>query len=372
MSRASSWRRLVAASLLAVAVIYPTLACCPAPQYGSWAVNADQTVILLWDPVAKMQHFIRKASFQADDKHFGFIIPSPAQPELAESGNGAFAVLQDVTRPAVVHRSRNQGGGGCGCGSAEMPRAAAVKSEVRVLEEKLVAGFNATVLEADDTDALTTWLKEHDYAYSPAVADWAKPYVDQGWKFTALKIAPQETAEQPVEGPPAATAVKNVTATALRLSFKTDRPLFPYREPDYEKVAGDNLAQKEQLAAAQRLLRIYFLSNARYQGELTAEQPWTGQVVWSGKLSSPMRTELLTQLQLPEGAAPEELHLTEFEDNWPYKVAPADIYFAEAKSQDEVRRPPVYASYDGGDDVSLTLLMAAACGLLMFRRKRPL
>ncbi|WP_254507296.1 DUF2330 domain-containing protein [Anatilimnocola floriformis] len=363
-----SFRRYSAACLFLLAMIYPAWACCPAPRYGNWAVNADQTVIMLWDPVAKMQHFIRKASFQADDKDFGFIIPSPAQPELAESGNAAFDVLKNATKPAEIHQPRNQGGGGCGCSSdmANVKFAAKATGEARVLEEKLVAGFNATVLEADDAEALTAWLKDHDYAYSPAVAEWAKPYIEKGWKFTALKVAP----EKPAEGaPPESAALKTVNASALRLSFATDKPLFPYREPDYEKVAGANADQKQQLTAAQRLLRIYFISNARYQGDLTFEQPWTGKVAWSGKVESALRTQLLAELNLPETTGPAEFHLTEFEDAWPYKVAPADVYFAEAKTQDDVRRPPVYVSYERGGDLSLALLIAAACGLLVIRRK---
>ena len=62
------------------------------------------------------------------------------------------------------------------------------------------------------------------------------------------------------------TAEKTVAASALRLSFKTDRPLFPYREPDSVKSA-------EALGARDRLLRIYFLADARYKGELTKETP---------------------------------------------------------------------------------------------------
>ena len=33
----------------------------------------------------------------------------------------------------------------------------------------------AAVLEADSADALVGWLKQHGYAYSPAVRAWAKP-----------------------------------------------------------------------------------------------------------------------------------------------------------------------------------------------------
>src|SRR6266849_6327731 len=76
-----------------------TPACCPAPPPGRQVVNADQTVILLWDAATKTQHFIRKASFQSEAEDFGFLVPTPSQPELEESGNQAFPFLQKLTEP---------------------------------------------------------------------------------------------------------------------------------------------------------------------------------------------------------------------------------------------------------------------------------
>ena len=54
----------------------PLPACCPAPPSGKPVVNADQTVIILWDAANRTQHFIRKASFQSEADDFGFIVPS--------------------------------------------------------------------------------------------------------------------------------------------------------------------------------------------------------------------------------------------------------------------------------------------------------
>ena len=370
MLRAPRFRLFVAACLLAAAVTYPLVACCPAPRLNQWAVNADQTVIMIWDPSAKRQHFIRQANFETDDKDFGFLIPSPSQPELAESGNEAFQTLKDITAPRHVAMPARETGGGCACSKVETAKGAAAKPDVRVLEEKLVAGFNAAVLEADDADVLVTWLKDHGYAFSPAIAEWAKPYVEQGWKITALKVAPPAPAEGPEGTPTDAETTKTVKAGALRLSFDTERPLFPYREPDYAKVAGDNVEHQKKLARAQRLLRIYFLSNARFQGDLTPEQPWTGRAVWAGKVPEHLRTHLLTQLQLPADTGPAEFHLTEFEDRWPYKVAPADVYFAAAQDQEDVRRPDVYVYQESSGDVSVAILFAVACVPLLLRRKK--
>ena len=98
--------------LLALAILVLVLgersapACCPAPPKGGGkpVVNADQAVILIWDPEAKTEHFIRRASFKSKADDFGFLVPSPTRPELAESGNEAFPHPQRLTEPEVETR----------------------------------------------------------------------------------------------------------------------------------------------------------------------------------------------------------------------------------------------------------------------------
>ena len=300
-------------------------ACCPAPPMGRPVVNADQTVIILWDAANKTQHFIRQASFKSDAKDFGFIVPSPSQPELSESGNDAFPTLRKLTEPESVTR-RWEGGGGisCSCGARSgAPALGVAEPPVKVLDEKFVADLHATVLEAKSANALVNWLKENGYAFSPEIEAWAQPYVAQGWKFTALKVAKDKDAKD-----------NKVAASALRISFKTDRPLFPYREPDYKSAV-------ETLGVKSRLLRIYFIADARYEGELIKANPWTGKVAWAGKVSADDRKKLLEHLKLPETIGPAQWWLTEFEDNWPYRVAPADVYFSRSADQGAVKRDPI-------------------------------
>ncbi|MBC7851957.1 MAG: DUF2330 domain-containing protein [Pirellulaceae bacterium] len=324
----------------------PTPACCPAGPPGKPVVNADQTVVILWDPETKTEHFIRQASFKSDAADFAFLIPTPSEPELEESGNEAFPFLAKVTEPEIHKVPRPSGGVSCGCGSGgPLAMKSDTTAEVTVLSEKKVAGFNAQVLEATSAAALVAWLKDHGYEFSPEVEAWLQPYVDQGWKITALKVAKEEGQQ----------AEKQFGAAALRLSFKTDRPLFPYREPDPEQAAA-------ALDAKQRLLRIFFVSDKRYQGELTKESPWTGNVAWSDNLPAEKRSELLKHLALPDATGPSEFWLTEFEDYWPYKAAPADLYFAADASQETVKRLPIiqYVNSRGPIDVTVFGFLALA------------
>jgi Uncharacterized protein conserved in bacteria (DUF2330) len=319
-------------------------ACCPAPPSGKPVVNADQTVIMIWDPVTKTQHFIRQASFKSEADDFGFIIPTPSQPELEESGNEAFPLLAKITEPEIQKVPRPRGGSGCGCSSRSLPlpTAEVAKNDVTVLAEKLVAGFHSVVLEAERADALVTWLKEHGYAFSPEIQEWAKPYIKAKWKFTALKVAKGK--EQKSE---------SVSASSLRLTFKTDQPLFPYREPDPKNNAA-------ALNAHERLLRIYFLADGRYRGELTKESAWTGKAAWADKISAEQRSRLLAALKLPDSTGPKDMWLTEFEDNWPYRAAPGDVSFVLEEKQHPLHRPPIiqYVSTARPPDGSVYALAA--------------
>ncbi len=345
---------LTAALLVEFRLAPPAAGCCPAPPSGKPVVNADQTVIIIWDAASRTEHFIRQASFKSQADDFGFLVPTPNQPQLSESGNEAFPFLIKLTEPERKKTPRPSGSLGCGCGAPRVRMLEATPG-VKLLAEKLVAGFQAVVLEAKSANALVGWLKEHGYAFSPEVEAWAKPYVEAGWKITALRVAKSKDGRNE----------QTVTASSLRLSFKTDRPLFPYREPDPRKQAA-------ALGAQHRLLRIYFLADARYQGELTREVAWTGQVAWANPLSSPDHKRLFELLNLPDTPAHADGWLTEFEDDWPYQAAPADVMFSRSADQSPVKRPPIYEYTAAPWPTDLTIYALAAVVVMppLLRRLR--
>ena len=317
-------------------------ACCAVTRDAGAVVNADQTVIMVWDAAHRTQHFIRQASFKSDADDVGFIVPTPSRPQLEESGDAAFSTLRTITAPRVRPE-------GFGLGCSAMPVAATYRNSVRVIEEKRVAGFDATVLTAASGADLADWLRDHGYSYSPQVAEWAHPYVAGGWMMVALKVA------KPKDG----RANPDLKAAGLRLSFKTDRPLFPYREPESAIAA-------KRLGTSDRLLRIYFIADGRYRATLGDEGKWSGRVAWSGDITA-SRAGLLADLKLSGGTGPEKWWLTEFEDHWPYARAAGDVYFARDSSQSRVQRPAV--SVRAGNDFALAGYLALAA-LRPFRRRR--
>ncbi|MCC6209940.1 MAG: DUF2330 domain-containing protein [Burkholderiales bacterium] len=291
-----------------------SLACAPAPRMGEAVDIAEENAIIIWDAAAKMQHFIRRASFETKAKDFGFLVPTPTVPTLAEAGDEAFGLLAYITRPPPPPRDLPTS-------KSEAPKLAAVApaAAVKVLATAKVAGYDAAVLEANDSIALDRWLKENGYHSSPELVDWYKPYVEQKWKITAFKIAKDD-----------ADAGK-VDSSAVRMSFAADRPFFPHREPKGSSAGG-----------TPRLLKVYLLAESRFDGAIGKGTAWPGRAVWSKPLQDSDRSRVLELLKLPANTAVGARRLTEFIDGSSPRPGRDDLFFATAGDQSEIEKPWTY------------------------------
>jgi hypothetical protein len=358
-------------------LLLATVLCVPRPTPGCAVVNpsgrsgepiaiAHESAIILWDAASKTQHFIRRASFANTSgvKDFGFLVPTPSYPELAEASDAAFTTLEKVTAPRTVTERRpvrlfpfgyftmssSLNGGGKGV------QAVPEQPDVQVLQQKRVAGYDAVVLEVKNADALSGWLKEHGYAFAPELKDWVAPYVRQGWKVTAFKVGRNEKGGELATSP-------------VRMTFPTDKPFFPYREP------------AKQPGRPGRLLRVYFLAEARYKGVLPGAA-WPGQVAWANQVGGAVRAALLRHAGLPAETGPAKWWLTEFEDYSSPRPGKADVSFERDENQQTRERSPhvIYTEPSLGDYL-LAFLTQGACyyvpllllGLLFWLewRRRP-
>lgn len=316
-------------------------ACCPASAREHDVKIADQEILIVWDPATKTEHFVRKAAFatggprtprerevqrledelrrrdgkppRAKLEGFGFLVPTPTKPEVAASDGRVFDALNRRIAPRYVTVTRWRPAPTAlvlwpflatrGLRSAGMatpaPEAAMRKMAVEVLETKRVGGFDVAVLAASDAGALTDWLKQNGYDARPQLTEWAEPYVKKGWIVTAFKYAADAGA---------------VEVDAVRLSFQTDVPLFPYRVPT------DNIAP----AGEGHILRSFVVGPGRAAGTLGeggAAKPYAQAAV---KHAGPVAQADLAALigaALPAGAAAklaDGAWLTAFEDpTWP-------------------------------------------------------
>lgn len=315
-------------------------ACMPVTPSPEARVSVvDESAVIVWDAKTKTQHFIRRATFETKAKDLGFLVPSPSQPELAEASDAAFHTLTVAIAPRVVEQERkvwqlgslffgrrisntfNSAGNSMTDGFA----AGAAAPDVEVLHRQQVGSYDATVLAATNAEALNKWLKQHGYISSPELAEWVEPYVKQGWKITAFKISNKDDEVQ-------------ISTTTVRMSFKADRPFFPYREPASQRE------KPKSGAFAPRSLRVFFISNERVTGALDEKAtnvPWPGKTEWAGKLPDSARTELLDSLKLKPEQLPTGTTLTAFEDRSTPRPGTVDVFFSRASDQNAVEPPPI-------------------------------
>ncbi len=316
-----------------------SLACAPAGREGEAISITGETAIIVWDAANKTQHFIRKADFRTKAKDFGFLVPTPTVPKLDDAANESFGYLAKLTAAQTVWRlmvPKNE----------PMPKTAAApvpKSEaVKVIETKKVAGYDAAVLEASNADALGAWLKQHGYHSSPELVEWFKPYIAQKWKITAFKI------DKDADG-------DRAKASAVRMSFGTDRPFFPYREP---------VASKSEPDYHSRTLRIFFLGSARFEGRVGDSGTWPGETVWSGLLEKSSQQELFRHVRLPEPG--QAFHLTEYIDRESPRPGSDDLFFSRSADQSPVRRPDIVYYISPLEAVFILLIVAILIGIALW------
>jgi Uncharacterized protein conserved in bacteria (DUF2330) len=298
--------------------------CAIAPHRNKPVSIASESAIIVWDSASKTEHFIRRASFNTASSDFGFLVPTPTKPELSETEDDVFTHLAKITAPRVVTMNRPSSGGGCACGgwpASPMSKGAA-KPAVEVLDEKKnLAGYDVVVLAAKDGQALTDWLAKNDYENSPALKDWVKPYLDEGYVITAFKFSQE------------ALSSASVGTKAVHMTFHADRPFYPYKEPTPDAPKSDD-------PLTGRLLRVFFLSDSRYQGKLGEKGAWPGRTAWAGALGDADRDAVWNMLKLPAGKVPQPWWLTEFEDSSSPRPATADVFFSPSEDQKPVEREP--------------------------------
>lgn len=335
----------------------PADACAPAMPAGVAVTIAAESAIIVWDEAARREHFIRRASFHASTQgafnDFGFLVPTPDKPELREVADEVFRRLEEATKPAVVHDYALKGveptalclltfltRGGAPASST------AAAAPVRVLHEQRVAGYDAVVLEADDPKALADWLTRHGYEARPTLTAWLAPYVSMRWKITAFKIATNK-------------GETNVGSTAVQMSFTTERPFYPYREPADQR---ENLPAD---APSDRLLRLFFIGPSRVDGAIAGtKKPWPGTATWSDRIDQAAIVGGLP-FSVPAGS-----WLTAFEDKAYPRPGTDDLFFTKTPDAKPLKPPPIVINHDERLPLPLDLVGGGALVVALFLRYR--
>ncbi len=160
--------------------------------------------------------------------------------------------------------------------------------------------MDATVLRASDAGALAGWLEVRGFANPPPLRAWLEKYVAAGWYVTAFRIQPGADSGA-------------VRTRAVRMSFETPWPVYPYSEPAVEEQP-------------RRPLRVSFAAPFRVEGR-------TGSAwIEPGFAGTPAGLGDLLRRSVPERDATLATWLTVFDEARSLRGA-VDLTFARAAEQ---------------------------------------
>jgi hypothetical protein len=308
-----------------------TAACAPAWQGDEPVQIAAEEALVVWDGSRRLEHFVRTATFQGGSATFGFLVPVPTLPEIAEADERIFERIEkfwEEQRPEEVHRRFE------GITSFVLARRMAkgeAAAAVTLLAATRVAGMDAVVLEADSPNALGDWLRERGFSSRPELESYLAPYVRERFKIVAFKYA--RDAGAPLVG-----------SRAVRLSFSTDRPYFPYREP------------RDAARAVPALFRLHVLSSSSVSGVLgEARQPWNASVRYSGPYTG----------EPPAYARIGSPWLTLFEETLQSRPVAGDLFLELAATPRPVAAAARVVERTWAIPVELLLLVLAAAGVVV-------
>jgi hypothetical protein len=156
------------------------------------------------------QQLIISPSFEGAPSEFAWIIPVPARPKVQVLDGAIFHELARLTTPPPPRVNVN-GKKGEAAGDA--------RASVSLIERKIVGAYDVSVLEATDGGALARWLRANGYPIPDKARAPISQYVREKWTFVACRV----------RNPGASRGLRTGTLAAIRLTFKTTRPVYPMR-----------------------------------------------------------------------------------------------------------------------------------------------
>jgi hypothetical protein len=226
---------------------------------------AHEQTLIVFDADKKREHFVREVVFRAAHDPFGFVVPTPARPEVGAVKSSPFEALRtDFPFQAAPKgglrldaagsgASRGMGGGG-----------------VEVLEIIKVGSFTAFVLAATDDKALAGWLAKNGFASTKETDAWLAHYVKLKFYYVAMRYEPPKAGKNTKN--PREPSTK---AETIRISFDTPRPYYPYLEP---------LPAAQPTVRPERLLDVWLVSRDLLVPVATHEQD--GKLRWVRPLAT--------------------------------------------------------------------------------------
>lgn len=180
---------------------------------NSYMYETDQRAVIFYED--NLETLILSTTFRGDAKQFGWVVPTPTKPEVNRSSDELFTALEELTRveysyPVPMSIDENYSTG-------------QKDASVYVVETKKIDYYDISVLLANDSQALTKWLKDNGFQFPAGVDYIFDSYISNQWYFTAVKI------DTSAISPSVNNQLREGHMVPLQLKFATDKIVFPLK-----------------------------------------------------------------------------------------------------------------------------------------------
>lgn len=184
------------------------------PPPNRWVQETQQKAAIVYED--GLETMVLSMQFQGELTDFGWVIPVPAKPSVEKSSSYLFFSLAELTK--------NYDKSGLLPASSQLGMLKSETKPVEIIEKKEVGIYDVTTLAASDANALAIWLAKNGFNYPSNKAYILQDYVQDQWYYVAVKIRAEEA--QDIQ---TSQALKEGQATPLKLSFKTDKIVYPLK-----------------------------------------------------------------------------------------------------------------------------------------------
>jgi len=161
---------------------------------------------------------ILSTTFQGKAENFGWLVPTPFEPQISQASDELFTALDDLTTPK--YRTEPLPLLGAPPQGSEVPKTE--DNTPTIIQTTKVGIFDITVLKAKDTDGLTKWLEKNDYPYPTDREYLLKSYIGKDWYFAVAKVDSGAISS-------ASSYLQSGHASPIQLTFKSDQIVYPLK-----------------------------------------------------------------------------------------------------------------------------------------------
>ncbi|GGU28079.1 DUF2330 domain-containing protein [Nocardioides albus] len=213
--------RIVVVAVVAGLLLVPgsARACACGAAYapeGHTVEAGEEIAFLSWAEEGERERLEMLLGITTDTPDLAVLVPTPTVPAVTQGDPERFDELARLATPPAKEDWSLFGEDGAGAPPGKAPE---------VISRTVLEDVVATVIEGGDASGVAGWLRTNGYATKPELEPVIADYLDDGWRFTAVKMR----GDKPFDG----------YADPIVLTFDTPSLVYPMRLSSAAEKPGE-------------------------------------------------------------------------------------------------------------------------------------